>query len=76
MLADALLHLTEFILHIAHLVGAVTHLHRLIQLAIGHTAGSICQLMQRLQLEMADEETEQGNQEQADETDNERQSQE
>ena len=76
MLTDALLHLAEHILYVANLVGTVAYLHRLIQLPIGHAVGSVYELLQRLQLVMADEEAEKSEQHEADETDDDRQAQE
>ena len=69
VLTDILLHLSECILHVTHLVRALALLHQLIHLTIGHTMGFIYQLLQRLQLAMGDEETEQSQQQQTDETD-------
>ena len=75
MLADALLHLPERVLHIAYLIGAVTLLNGVIQLAFGHTLGLVYQPLQGLQLPVADKQAEQCQQQQAAETDHEHQAQ-
>ena len=69
MLSDALLHLSESVLHIAHLIVPMALFHWGIKLSFCHLAGCIYQLLQRFQLEMADKETEQAKQQQADKAD-------